>query len=325
MLPSGSFVDEISIFVEGGKGGNGCVSVRREKFVPKGGPDGGDGGRGGDVILKVNEDYNTLVHLVERRHFKAKRGQHGMGKKKFGKDGENCIVPVPKGCQVFVDGEKIADLINNGDELVIAMGGKGGRGNASFKTQRNTCPMFAEEGKEAEKKKVTLKLILLADVAIIGFPNAGKSTLISKISSSHPKIADYPFTTIAPNLGVVYIDDFSHFTVCDIPGIIEDAHKGKGLGNRFLRHLERARVLIHLLDGCNNPLLRYSQLNEELRLYSEDVYKKPEIVALNKIDLKEARENIEIVKEKIPDVIPISCLTGEGIEKLVTEVARITL
>ncbi|MEW6482831.1 MAG: GTPase ObgE, partial [bacterium] len=280
------FLDEIKITVEGGSGGNGCVSTRREKYVPKGGPDGGDGGKGGDVILKTSPHYNTLLHLSKKRHYKGKRGGHGKGKKKHGKDGKPCIIPIPIGTQVFIEEEKICDLIKEGEEFTAAKGGRGGKGNASLK--RIDLALCGEKG---EIKEIVLKLILLADVGIIGFPNSGKSTLISRISSCHPKIADYPFTTIAPNLGVVSYREFSSFTVADIPGIIKDAHKGKGLGNRFLRHLERTRILIHLLDGCCFPLERFKELNNEIRLYDENLLKKPQILVLNKIDTKEAQEN----------------------------------
>ncbi|MEW6104424.1 MAG: GTPase ObgE [bacterium] len=311
------FLDEIKIVVEAGSGGNGCVSTRREKYVPFGGPDGGDGGKGGDVILLTSPHYNTLLHLSKKRHYKGTRGGHGKGKKKHGKDGKPCIIPIPIGTQVFIEKEKICDLIKEKEEFVVAKGGRGGKGNASLKRID-----FGLCGEKGEIKEIILKLILLADVGIIGFPNSGKSTLISRISSSHPKIAPYPFTTIVPNLGVVYGEEFFSFTVADIPGIIKDAHKGKGLGNRFLRHLERTRILIHLLDGCDSSLQRFSELNNEIALYDESILKKPQIVVLNKIDTKEAQENFIKIKEIIPNIIPISAKTGENISCLIIETTK---
>ncbi len=312
-----NFLDEIKIIAEAGAGGNGCRSTRREKFVPFGGPDGGDGGDGGDVILKTSPHYNTLLHLSKKRHCKGGRGGHGKGKKKHGKNGIPFIIPVPIGTQVFIEGEKIKDLIKEDEDLIVAKGGKGGRGNASLNTFD-----FAYPGEKGELKEIILKLILLADVGIIGFPNSGKSTLLSKISSCHPKIADYPFTTIVPNLGVVSDAEFSFFVVADIPGIIKDAHEGKGLGNRFLRHLERTRILIHLLDGCDSPFKRLEELNNEIRLYDENLLKKPQIVVLNKIDTLPAKENLKKLKKVIPHVIPISAKTSENISTLIMEISK---
>jgi len=310
------FLDEIRIVVEGGSGGNGAISIRREKYVPFGGPDGGDGGRGGDVLLKTSPHYNTLLHLSKKRYYKGGRGGHGKGKKKHGKNGKPCIIPIPVGTKV-VEGEKVIDLVKNDEELIIAKGGRGGRGNASLKTID-----FAEKGGDGEIKEIVLRLILLADVGIIGFPNSGKSTLLSKISNCQAKVADYPFTTIVPNLGVVSVDNFFSFVVADIPGLIKDAHKGKGLGNRFLRHLERTRILIHLLDGLDSPLERLFELNNEIRLYDENLLKKPQIVALNKIDLEEAKKNLKDLKEIIPELIPISAKTGENLSTLIMEVVE---
>lgn len=316
-LKSPPFLDEIRIIAEGGPGGNGCKSTRREKYVPKGGPDGGDGGDGGDILLKTSQHYNTLFHLSKKRHYRAKRGEHGKGKKKHGKDGADCIIPVPIGTQVFCEGKKICDLIKEDEEVIVARGGRGGRGNA-----RLNKIDFAEKGEEGEIKEITLKLILLADVGIIGFPNSGKSTLLSKISSSRPEIADYPFTTIVPNLGVVSPFEFSFFVVADIPGIIKDAHLGKGLGNRFLRHLERTKILVHLLDGADSPLERFEELNNEMRLYDESLLKKPQIVVFNKIDLEEGAKNFQKIKEVIPNIIPISAKTGKNLSFLIAEISK---
>ena len=249
------FVDYTKIYVKAGDGGRGCVAFRREKYVPRGGPSGGDGGRGGHIIFRASRELNTLLDLRYQREYKAKRGQHGMGKKMHGKDGEDRIIPVPVGTLIKDAGteEVLADLDSEGVETIIAKGGRGGQGNAHFATPTRQAPKFAQPGEEGEEKNLVIELKLLADVGLIGLPNAGKSTLISVISSARPKIADYPFTTLTPNLGVVKLKDLRSFVVADIPGLIEGAHRGAGLGFQFLRHVERTSMLLHLVDASDMP------------------------------------------------------------------------
>ena len=264
------FIDEAKIYVRSGRGGRGCVSFRREKFVPRGGPDGGDGGNGGDVILVAQRNVSSLLDHRYRQHYIAQNGEHGKGKNQHGKNAPPLIVPVPVGTVVkdFYTGEILGDMVEEGQTLVVARGGRGGRGNARFATSTNQAPRYAEPGEEGEERTLLLELKLLADVGIVGFPNAGKSTLISRISAARPKIADYPFTTIVPNLGVVRYNEGKTFVVADIPGLIKGAHEGAGLGIRFLKHIERTRLLIHLLDLSpltgRNPIEDYHVLNEEL-------------------------------------------------------------
>lgn len=327
-----TFIDEAKIYVRSGRGGNGCVSFRREKFVPRGGPNGGDGGNGGDVVLRAAANKNSLLDHRYKQHYKAKNGQHGRGKDQHGKTGPSMIIPVPIGTVVkdFDKDEIIGDLILDGQEIVVAKGGRGGRGNAHFKTSVNRAPKYAEAGEEGEVKTIKLELKLLADISVVGFPNAGKSTLISKISAARPKVADYPFTTLTPNLGVVSYNEGRTFVVADVPGVIKGAHQGAGLGIRFLKHIERTKVIIHLIDISmltgRDPVEDFKILNDELEAYGHDLSKKPQIVALNKIDLKEAGERLEDLRKSFKkigvEVFPISAVTGEGIKVLIREAAR---
>lgn len=324
----GMFYDTARIYLKAGDGGDGIVSFRREKYVPEGGPDGGDGGRGGNIELIVDEGLRTLVDFKYKRHYKAGRGQHGRGKNMHGKSGEDLTLRVPPGTVVkdADTGELLADLTVPGQKFLAARGGRGGRGNARFLSNRQRAPRIAEKGEPGEEKWLLLELKLLADVGLLGFPNAGKSTLISRISAAKPKIADYPFTTLTPNLGVVRLDEGNSFVVADIPGLIEGAHKGVGLGHDFLRHLERTRVLIHLIDLSNlehEPEDAFRIINRELMLYSPELSKKPQVVAANKIDLPEARERLaSLLKALEPDtpVFPISAATGEGVQELLYRV-----
>jgi GTP-binding protein len=318
------FIDEAIITVQSGDGGRGCVSFRREKYIPRGGPDGGDGGKGGDIVLKTSSRKRTLYQFRYRKHFKAKNGDHGQGKQKTGKNGQDLVIELPPGTLVTDadTGQVITDLIKCGEIVVPAIGGRGGQGNARFKTSTNRAPRFAQPGEPGETKTLKLELKLLADVGIIGLPNAGKSTLIAAVSSARPKIGNYPFTTLFPSLGVVQTGWAEPFVVADIPGLIKGAHKGTGLGIRFLRHIERTRILIHLIDVSaidrDNPLTAYNTVNEELAMYNRKLTEKPQIVVLNKIDLPDVREAAKkfqtALKEK--QVILISALTGKGIENL---------
>ena len=291
------FVDEATIHVTGGNGGAGCVSLHREKYKPKGGPDGGDGGRGGSVILRADSGLRTLLDFQWKRHYKARSGTHGQGNNKSGRDGGDIILRVPLGTIAQDEtGEVIGELIVDGESLVIARGGSGGRGNARFATPVKKAPLFAEKGEPGEERTVTLELKLLADVGLVGYPNAGKSTLISRISAAKPKIAAYPFTTLKPNLGVVRLDDDRTFVVADIPGIIEGAHKGKGLGDRFLKHIERTAVILHLVDMSGlerpDPPADYEHVRKELSGYGAGLVDRPEIIVGTKADLPEAEPNI---------------------------------
>ncbi|MGQ9631684.1 MAG: GTPase ObgE [bacterium] len=324
------FIDRVKIFVASGAGGRGCVSFRREKFVPQGGPDGGDGGRGGSVILRADASKHTLLDVKYRPHLRAQRGSHGEGKNRHGKDAPNLVVRVPLGTVVRDEEMRIiADLVEDGQEVVVARGGRGGRGNAHFKSPTNQAPRFAEEGAPGEEKTLILELKLIADVGIVGMPNAGKSTLLARISNAHPKIADYPFTTLEPNLGVVQFDTGDSFVVADIPGLIEGAHEGRGLGDEFLRHVERTKLLIHLVDiSSDDPVKNFSTINGELEKYSPLLASKPQMVALNKIDLWDgiplARENYERFTRRFSDldVYPISAATGSGVRELIEAIRR---
>jgi GTP-binding protein len=326
------FVDEAVIHVKAGNGGNGCVAFRREKFVPRGGPAGGDGGRGGHVILLADPSVKTLVDLHLQRTYKAENGQHGQGSNKHGADGKDLVIRVPVGTVVYdaETGELIADLVKAGQRVIVARGGRGGRGNAAFATPTRQTPVFAELGEPGEERTLRLELKLLADVGIIGYPNVGKSTLISRISAARPKIADYPFTTLVPNLGTVRVDNFS-FVVADLPGLIEGAHRGVGLGHQFLRHAERTSLLLHMVDIAavegRDPICDFETINEELRLYNPELAKKPQIVVANKMDLPNAHENLRRClpywRERGYEVFAISALTGEGIEPLVYRMAEL--
>lgn len=320
------FVDQVKIYVKSGNGGRGCISFRREKYVPRGGPNGGDGGKGGDIMVKATEDLNTLLDLRYHLHYRAKNGEHGKGKNQHGKDGPNVIIHVPVGTLVkdFNTGDILSDLVEDGMEVTAATGGRGGKGNAFFKTSTRQAPKFAQPGEEGEERWLLLELKLLADVGLIGMPNAGKSTLISAVSSAKPKIADYPFTTLSPVLGVVRYRDFKSFVVADIPGLIEGAHKGAGLGFQFLRHIERTSILVHLVDiseeSPGDPVENFKGINRELKLYNPSLMEKHQIVAPNKIDMKGNGEKLKRLKsfckkEGYKD-FPISALTRKGIDEL---------
>ncbi|MCY4047708.1 MAG: GTPase ObgE [Candidatus Dadabacteria bacterium] len=326
------FIDEAKIFVESGGGGNGCVSFRREKHVPRGGPDGGNGGNGGDVIVRAVAGVRSLLDCRYKRHYRAGRGGHGGGGNKNGGNGGDVVINVPVGTVVRREkaGAIIADLSTEGREVAAAKGGRGGRGNCGFATSTNQAPRTAYDGAEGEKSEIFLELKLLADVGIAGFPNAGKSTLISKASAAKPKIADYPFTTLVPNLGVVRWGDHKTFTMADIPGIIPGAHKGSGLGLRFLRHVERTRVIVHMIDvspfSGRDPLEDYAAINSELRLYGAALADKPQIIALNKTDIPEAAEKAaqlaEFFKGKGIRAEAISAATGAGVRALINSVGE---
>ncbi len=320
------FIDQVKIFVKAGDGGRGCISFRREKYVPRGGPNGGDGGKGGDIIVRSTEDLNTLLDLKYHLHYRAKNGEHGKGKNKHGKDAPDIVISVPVGTIVkdFNTVEILSDLSEEGMEVIAAKGGRGGKGNAFFATSTRQVPRFAQPGEEGEEKWLLLELKLIADVGLIGMPNAGKSTLISAISSARPKIADYPFTTLSPVLGVVRHGDLKSFVVADIPGLIEGAHKGVGLGFQFLRHVERTSILVHLVDvsedGSGDPVENFKAINRELSLYSPSLIERHQVVAPNKIDIAGNGEKFcrleDFCKREGYRVFPISALTRKGIGDL---------
>lgn len=326
------FVDYVKIHVKAGDGGRGCVSFRREKYVPRGGPDGGDGGKGGNVIIMATKELNTLLDLRYHREYKAERGEHGKGSNKHGRDGEGKIIPVPVGTLVkdAETEEIIADLEHHDAEIIAAKGGRGGLGNSHFATPTRQAPKFAQPGEQGQERWLILELKLLADVGLIGLPNAGKSTLISVISSAKPKIADYPFTTLVPNLGVVKLEDLRSFVVADIPGLIEGAHRGAGLGFQFLRHIERTSILLHLVDISDilatDPVEDFEKINKELVLYSPELLNKPMAVAGTKLDIAHDKTRLNRLREhcrdKGLDFFPISAATGEGIERLVIYLSR---
>jgi GTP-binding protein len=331
-LGENMFYDEAKIYVKGGDGGNGCIAFRREKYVPFGGPWGGDGGRGGSVILQADEGLHTLVDFRYQRHYKADRGMHGQGKNKHGKSGEDLIVRLPVGTVVkdALSGEALADLTAHGQEVVVARGGKGGRGNAHFATSTQQAPYIAEKGEAGEERHLILQLKLLADAGLVGFPNAGKSTLISRVSAARPQIAAYPFTTLNPHLGVVRIENGYSFVMADIPGLIAGAHQGAGLGHRFLRHIERTRLIIYVLDVSGtegrDPGEDLRILKEEITLYDPTLTSRPQIVAANKIDLPDAAQNLSKLKESLGnryEIFPVSALTGEGLKALTYRVAEL--
>lgn len=324
------FIDEAIITVQSGNGGKGCVSFRREKFIPKGGPDGGDGGKGGDVILLATSRKRTLYHFQFQRLFKAKNGANGQGNQKTGRNGADLLIEVPPGTIVYnaETNEVIKDLTKDGEQFVVAKGGKGGLGNKHFASSTNRTPRFAQPGEPGQTFVLKLELKLLADVGIIGFPNAGKSTLIKIISSANPKIGDYPFTTLTPNLGVVKPIGAEPFVVADIPGLIEGAHQGAGLGDRFLRHIERTRILIHLIDASSvdieKPLYAYETVNKELALYNPALTKKPQIVVLNKIDVSGASERAEafMAALKGKEVFLISAISGKNVDAVISKIIK---
>ena len=321
------FIDEVKIKVKAGDGGNGCLAFRREKFVPRGGPSGGDGGRGGDVIMVANSNYNTLLHFRFNPEHTAERGRHGEGSQRTGREGHDVEMPVPVGTIVYDadSGEKLFDFTEAGQRFTVAKGGRGGRGNARFATATHQTPTEHEDGKPGQERNLRLELKLLADVGLIGFPNAGKSTLISRISAAKPKIADYPFTTLEPNLGVVgTADDYTSFVVADIPGLIEGAHEGHGLGIQFLRHVERTRLLVHLVDvsetSGRDPVDDFHIILKELASFSEDLAAKPMFVVASKVDVAQDTERIDALRdfaqERDLPFFEISAVTGVGIDAL---------
>jgi len=324
------FIDEAIITVQSGNGGRGCVSFRREKFIPRGGPDGGDGGKGGDVVLLTTSRKRTLYQFRFKRQFKSKNGSHGQGKKKTGKGGQDLVIEIPPGTLIKdADTDQVlADLIKPDQRFVPAQGGRGGQGNARFKTSTHRAPRFSQPGVQGESKRLKLELKLLADVGIIGLPNAGKSTLITAVSSARPKIGNYPFTTLTPSLGVVQSDWGEPFVVADIPGLIEGAHQGAGLGIRFLKHIERTRILIHLIDASSldpdDPLNAYHTINNELARYNHKLTQKPQIVTLNKLDLPEAPQAADTFTGAAQDIktLSISALTGRGIDELISKIVQ---
>jgi len=326
------FIDEVKIKVIAGAGGRGCVSFRREKFVPRGGPNGGDGGDGGDVVAVADPQLTTLLDLRYQKQYKAGRGEHGLGKDQHGRRGEDCLIKVPVGTIIrdAVSAELLGDLKVAGERVVVAAGGRGGKGNAHFVSSTHRSPRYAQPGMAGVERELEIELRLLADVGIIGLPNAGKSTLISVISAVRPKIADYPFTTLVPNLGVVGYDEGKSFVVADIPGLIEGAHEGHGLGDKFLRHVTRTVLLIHLLDASKideqDPLSDWRTINRELECFDPALIEKPQIVVANKMDLPEAREKAKLLDKKLPKrfqpVHTIAAATGGGVKTLVQRIGR---
>ncbi len=325
------FIDEARITVQSGNGGAGCVSLRREKYIPRGGPDGGDGGRGGDVVFKVTTKKRTLYHLQFQKLYKAKNGSGGQGNNRAGKGGDGLIIELPPGTLVIDadTGDLLKDLVDLDEVFVVAKGGRGGLGNARFKSSTNRTPRFAQPGEPGQALNLQLELKLLADVGIVGLPNAGKSTLVSSISSARPKIADYPFTTLIPNLGVVRTNRREPFIVADIPGLIEGAHTGTGLGIQFLRHVERTRVLLHLVDAAaidpDHPLKDLDTVNQELRQYSPVLAEKPQLVVLNKMDVGWAEDAATFFKDAYGKVDPIqiSAATGKGLDLLIVSLCNL--
>jgi len=321
------FIDEVKIRVVAGKGGNGCVSFRREKYVPRGGPDGGDGGKGGSVLLEASERKHSLLDFQFRNLYRAPSGGGGEGQNRHGRSGEDIILEVPVGTVVkdIETGEVLADLAAPGQGWVAAKGGRGGKGNAHFASSTHRTPRFAQEGPLGEERELKLELKLIADVGLVGLPNAGKSTLISAVSAARPKIADYPFTTLVPNLGVVQYDDAPSFVIADVPGLIEGAHEGAGLGIRFLKHIERTRLLVHVIDVSglppDNPLKPFREIEHELVSYSEKITAKPRIIVLNKIDLIDDENELGKIAESYRQlgypVLLISSLRREGLRELV--------
>ena len=325
------FIDEVLVELYAGDGGNGCMAFRREKYIPMGGPFGGNGGKGSDIIFKVDEGLNTLIDLRYKKQIKGEKGANGEGKAKQGKNAEDIIIRVPLGT-VITDADTgfiIADLTKKEDEVIVAKGGRGGRGNIAFATRSNPAPAFAENGEPGEYKKVKIELKLLADVGLVGMPSVGKSTLISKISASKPKIAAYHFTTLSPNLGVVRVSENKSFVVADLPGLIEGASLGEGLGDKFLKHIERTRVIAHVIDMSGyegrNPYDDYVTINRELENFGHDLMKKPQIIIANKMDLESSKEYLKEFQEKVKDVkiYPISAYHSEGLKEVLKELEDI--
>ncbi len=324
------FIDKAKIFITAGRGGDGCISFRREKYVALGGPDGGNGGKGGDIFIVADTKKATLLDLSYRPKFFADNGNKGEGSNKYGKYGKDLIIEVPVGTLIYKNGDLFADLKEHGQKVLVAKGGRGGRGNSAFKTQRHTVPRIAEKGEPGETAEIDLELRLIADVGLVGFPNAGKSTFLSVVSSARPKIADYPFTTLEPNLGVVSLND-KQIVIADIPGIIEGASSGKGLGLEFLRHIKRTKVLLYMIDVSGfdgrDPYETYKILNDELKKYSKYLSKKYMLIALNKTDSGEqALENVKAFKKKVKNkkIFAVSNMTKDGIDTLLSEIVKLT-
>lgn len=327
------FIDRAKISIKAGDGGDGMSSFRREKYVPKGGPDGGDGGRGGDIVLVADRNMNTLLDFRYKRKFKAEKGVAGQGGNKYGRNADDVMIKVPVGTLVYdeASGELIADLVEDGQQAIAARGGRGGRGNARFPNSVNRAPTFAEHGEPGEEKNLRLELKLLADVGLVGYPSVGKSSIVATVSAARPEIAAYHFTTLIPVLGIVKIDEQTNFVLADIPGLIEGAHAGKGLGYEFLRHIERTRLIIHVLDASGlegrDPLEDYRKINAELAAYSERLAARPQIIAANKMDLPEAREKFPAIAAALQaegrEVFPISAATGEGLKELIRRAAEL--
>lgn len=327
------FIDQVNVYVKGGDGGNGMVAFRREKYVPNGGPAGGDGGDGADVIFEVDEGLRTLMDFRYQRHFKAVRGENGGPKNQHGKNAKDMVVRVPPGTVVYdrETDELICDLTEQGRRAVIAKGGRGGRGNTRFATAVNPAPHHAENGEPGQEREIRIELKLLADVGLVGFPSVGKSTLLSVVSSAKPKVADYHFTTIVPNLGVVSMDEERSFVIADLPGLIEGAHQGAGLGHQFLRHIERTRVIIHVIDMAStegrDPYDDFEKINEELRQYEWRLMERPQVIAANKMDIPGAEENLEAFKGQLKEhsqeveIFPISAVSKKGLLPLLSFVA----
>jgi GTP-binding protein len=321
------FIDEAIIYVKSGKGGDGVIHFRREKYIPRGGPDGGDGGRGGDVIIKVAPNLNTLYEFQHQRKFIAQDGKPGAKSNRTGHSAESLIVKVPAGTVIYDadTSQVLADLVSENQDIIICQGGRGGRGNARFANSRDQAPRVAEKGEPGEQRNLRLELKLIADVGIIGVPNAGKSTFLAAVTKAKPKIADYPFTTLEPNLGVASLDEERTLILADIPGLIEGAHTGTGLGFEFLRHIQRTRVLIHLLDGlAEDPILDYAQINSELVLFDPDLAKKPQVVVVNKMDLPEVKDRWEYLQKRLKkkgiSANAISAVTGANVRTLLYKV-----
>lgn len=317
------FVDEVEIFVQGGAGGRGCVSFRRERFVPHGGPDGGDGGDGGSVFMEVTPGLDTLSELAGHHHWRAQRGAHGQGKNMAGKKGKDLIIPVPAGTLVYDRdlGILLQDLSHLGQRVCVAPGGKGGKGNSAFATATEQTPRFAQPGTEGQQRWLKLQLKLIADVGLVGLPNAGKSTLLSRISAARPKIADYAFTTLSPQLGIVELSDYRRMVMADLPGLIKGAHQGQGLGDAFLRHIERTRIIVHLLDICPpsqaDPAESYRTIRRELAAYSDKLAAKPELIVANKMDLTGSQQALAKLQDDLKtDVLGISAVVGTGLKPL---------
>ncbi|WP_347942549.1 GTPase ObgE [Peribacillus simplex] len=324
------FVDQTKVYVKGGDGGNGIVAYRREKFIPKGGPAGGDGGNGANVVFEVEEGLRTLMDFRYQRHFKAPRGEHGMSKNMHGAAAKDMVIKVPPGTVVIDDKTKevIADLVEHGQRAIIAKGGRGGRGNSRFATPANPAPEIAENGEPGQERDIVMELKLLADVGLVGFPSVGKSTLLSVVSAARPKIAEYHFTTIVPNLGMVETEDHRSFVMADLPGLIEGASEGVGLGHQFLRHIERTRVIVHVIDMSGlegrDPYEDYQTINKELEEYNLRLTERPQIIVASKMDMPDSEDNLAAFKEKLEEdypVFPISAVTRDGIRELLYAIA----